>query len=147
MKARHWMPCIITAIGMSATAQEHMVDPNSVRDETPLQRNTYGGLVANQTMTVAGYEFYRYFTAAWRDKEGSERYMLSVHEQPSARFGSRIWIELSNRRIFQANLPPARASLRPLGEHAAALAYAAAVDAEVEQALYRNPDLAQDELH
>lgn len=131
----------------SAQAETSVADDSALREEMPLRTPAYGGLVANQTMTVAGYEFYRHFVAAWRDKEGSERYTLSVHEQPSARFGSRIWIELSHRRIFQTNLPPTRSTLQPMSEYAAELAYNTAMEAEVEHALFRDPDLAADELH
>lgn len=147
MKVRNLLPYAVALCCVSAYAGTSALDDSVLGEEKPLQAPAYGGLVANQTMTVAGYEFYRYFVAAWRDKEGSDRYTLSVHEQPSARFGSRIWIELSHRRIFQTNLPSTRSSLQPLGEYAAELAYNTAMEAEVEHALFRDPDLAPDELH
>lgn len=146
MTVRHLVPCMMIAICVSATAQEHSVDPTSVLNETPLQRHAYGGLVTNQTMTVAGYEFYRYFAAAWREKDTGERYSLSIHERPSARYGTKVWVEFRNRRIFQASLPTSRSAIRSISEQAAGISYETIVDMDVHQALFRNPDLAMDEL-
>ena len=146
MKFKYLLPCALGAACLVSYATESMSGEEGTHDDKPLHVHAYGGLVANQTMTVAGYDFYRYFVAAWNDKNGSDRYSLSVHEQPTARFGSRIWVEFSHRRVFQANLPPTRASLRPLGEQAAEAAYATVVDDEVNRALFRDPDLASDEL-
>jgi curli production assembly/transport component CsgE len=30
----------------------------------------------------------------------SERYIVSIHERPSARYGSLIWVEYEQRRVF-----------------------------------------------
>lgn len=146
MKYRHLLPCLMGALCVVVHAEEKAIGDAMASEEKPLHRDTYGGLVANQTMTVAGQDFYRHFVTAWRDKAGSERYTISIHEQPSARFGGRIWVEFAHRRIFQASLPPARASIRPLSEQAVEITYEAVIDAQVQQALFRNPDMAADEL-
>jgi curli production assembly/transport component CsgE len=107
---------------------------------------SYGGIVVNQTVTVAGQEFFQCFVAAWRDRDSSERYAISVTERPSARWGSQIWIEFAQRRIFQAPLPTARAGIRALSEQATEVVTQMVADMEVERLLFREPDLGRDEL-
>lgn len=106
----------------------------------------YGGVVANQTITVAGQDFFQYFVSAWRDRDMSERFVVSVHERPSARWGSQIWIEYGQRRVFQASLPAGRAGIKALSEQAAEAAYQKVADAEVERLLFRDPDMGSDEI-
>lgn len=106
----------------------------------------YAGVVLNQTITLVGQDFYQYFVAAWRDKPLSERYVLSVHERPSARLGSQIWVEYANRRVFQTFLPPARVRAKDAGLDAVEVAYQNIVDADVINLLFRDPDLGPDEL-
>ncbi|WP_162256871.1 CsgE family curli-type amyloid fiber assembly protein [Noviherbaspirillum sp. Root189] len=107
---------------------------------------TYGGIVVNQTVTVAGQEFFQCFVAAWRDRDLSERYAISVMERPSARWGSQIWIEFARRRVFQAPLPTARVGIRALSEQATEVVAQMVADMEVERLLFREPDLGPDEL-
>jgi len=104
------------------------------------------GVVVNQTLTMVGQDFYQFFVAAWRDKPLSERYSVSVHERPSARLGSQVWVEYANRRMFQTFLPPARARLRQAGEEAVEVVYQSIVEADVLNLLFRDPDLGPDEL-
>jgi curli production assembly/transport component CsgE len=106
----------------------------------------YAGLVANQTVTVAGQEFCAWFMTFWRDQDISDRYALSVHERPSARWGSQVWIVLGQRRIFQATLPPSRAALKAVGEQAAEAAYRNVVEAEAQRLLFSDADIGRDEL-
>lgn len=109
-------------------------------------KESYGGLVANQTVTVAGQDFFQYFVSAWRDRDLSERYAISVHERPSARWGTQVWIEYAQRRIFQASLPTARSGVRELGEQAVEEVYQKIADTEVERLLFRDVDLGPDEM-
>jgi len=104
------------------------------------------GAVVNQTLTMVGQDFYQSFVTAWRDKPLSERYSVSVHERPSARLGSQVWVEYANRRVFQTFLPPARARLRQAGEEAVEVVYQNIVEADVLNLLFRDPDLGPDEL-
>jgi curli production assembly/transport component CsgE len=97
-------------------------------------------------VTVAGHEFCKYFLAEWRDKPGSDRYTLAIRERPSARWGSQVWVEFAQRRVYQVQLPPARAELRALAESAAENAYQAIVDIERQQRLLSDADLAPDEF-
>lgn len=105
-----------------------------------------GGFVINQTVTVAGHDFYQHFALGWRERELGERFMVSVHEQPSARWGSRVWIEYAQRRVFQASLPPSRAAIRSISSQAVKITEQRIADTEAERLLFRDPDLATDEL-
>jgi curli production assembly/transport component CsgE len=106
----------------------------------------FTGIVTNQTITVAGREFYRDFVAAWRDKELSDRYTLSIHERPSARLGSQVWIEFAQRRVFQTTLPFSRALIRGVSENAVETTYQNIVEADIQRLLFRGGDLAADEI-
>ncbi|WP_158597936.1 CsgE family curli-type amyloid fiber assembly protein [Noviherbaspirillum saxi] len=108
--------------------------------------DSFGGVVVNQAVTVAGQEFFQYFVANWRDRDLSERYAISITERPSARWGSQVWIEFRQRRIFQAPLPTARAGIKALSEQATEAVYQMVADTEVERLLFREPDLGPDEL-
>lgn len=103
------------------------------------------GIVTNQAITVAGYEFFNYFMAAWRDKPDSDRYTLAIRERPSARLGSQVRIEFARRPIYQTRLPPSRAALKSLGEEAAEATYQAVL-ADAQRVLVDDVDLARDEF-
>src|SRR3546814_10489266 len=63
-----------------------------------------GGIVVNRTVTVLGNDFYQYFAAYWREKDISSTFTISVHERPSARFGSEIWVQFRQKRMFHTFL-------------------------------------------
>lgn len=131
-----------------AQGQSQSTDPSEALDKAnqSLHADTDSGVVTNQAVTVAGQDFYQYFVSAWRDKEGSERYMLSIHERPSARWGSEIWIEFAQRRVFRTYLPPARAAIKPISEEAADITYQAVLQADVQRQLIHDADLGRDEF-
>lgn len=104
------------------------------------------GIVTSQAITVAGHEFCRYFTAEWLDKPGSGRYTIAIRERPSARWGSQVWVEFGQRRVYQVQLPPARAELKALGESAAEDVYQAILNIERQRRLIHDADLAPDEF-
>jgi curli production assembly/transport component CsgE len=115
-------------------------------DDSGILPESYAGVVTNQTVTVAGQEFYQNFITAWRDKELSDRYTLSIHERPSARWGSQLWIEFAQRRVFQTNLSTSRSAIKTASERAVEIAYQNIVDADVQRLLFREIDLAVDEF-
>lgn len=119
---------------------------DGIRHERRSLEEQYAGIVANQTVTVAGHDFYRYFVASWRDRELSERYAISIHERPSARSGTQVWIEYAQRRVFHAALPAGRASIRLLSEQAVEMALQKVAEIEVERLLFREADIGADEI-
>lgn len=104
------------------------------------------GIVTSQAITVAGHEFCRYFIATWLDQPGSDHYTIAIRERPSARWGSQVWVEFGQQRVYQVQLPPARAELQALGDGTARNVYQAILDIERRRRLIRDPDLAPDEF-
>jgi curli production assembly/transport component CsgE len=124
-----------------------VAEPSATIGAQPrMQQELYGGIVINQTVTVAGQDFYQYFVASWRDKPNSERYSVSVHERPSARWGTQVWVEYQRKPVFRALLPTMRASVPSISARAVEISYQKIMDADVQRLLYRDQDLGPDEI-
>lgn len=137
--ARTLLVACFLLVGVTGSAQVTGTHELSLQER-------YDGVVVNQTITVAGQDFYRHFVTAWRDSDMHDRYALAIRERPSARWGSQVWIEYAQRRIYQANLPTSRAAIRALGEQAAETAYQRIVETDVQRLLVRDADLGPDEF-
>ncbi len=105
-----------------------------------------GGVAIDQTITVNGQLYYRYFSSFWRDKEAADRFVISVHEKPSARWGSSIFVEYRQQRIHQARLPNASGRIEAVAREAAEQCYQNLLDTEASRLLFREADLGPDEL-
>ncbi|MER1968148.1 curli production assembly/transport protein CsgE [Castellaniella sp. GW247-6E4] len=105
-----------------------------------------GGIVTNRSITVLGNDFYQEFSSYWRDKDLSSRISLAIYERPTARFGSEIWIDFGQRRVFHAFLPPARAATRSISKQAVEIVYREIADIEAERLLFNSPDLGREEM-
>lgn len=104
------------------------------------------GVVVNRTVTVLGKDFYQHFSTLWRQRPESARYSVSIHERPSARFGSEIWVQYRQQPMFHAFLPPARAATREVSEAAVEHVLKNVSRQELERLTTRNPDLGPEEL-
>ena len=104
------------------------------------------GVVVNRTVTVLGKEFYRHFSTLWRNSTQSNRYSISIHERPSARFGSEVWILYRQQRIFHTFLPPARPATREVSEYAVEFVLENLARRELERFTAPDPDLGPEEL-
>lgn len=109
--------------------------------------DTLGGTVTTDTVTLAGQDFYTWFAQAWSAIPLSDRYIVSVHERPSARYGSLVWVEYGERRVFQAFLPIARANVKPVADGAAQIAFQNVMQADLTRLLFRDADMASDEIY
>jgi curli production assembly/transport component CsgE len=118
----------------------------SSRTTRKVQRDPYAGVVLNQTITVAGQHFYQWFVTYWRDREISDRFAISIHERPSARWGTQVWIEYAQKPVFQAALPSSIANIKALSEQAAEIAQQKVVDVEVDRLLFREWEFGPDEI-
>ena len=105
-----------------------------------------GGVVVNRTVTVLGKDFYRYFANYWRYTDQAGRYSISIHERPTARFGSEIWVLYRQQRIFHTFLPPARAATRELSQLAVEQVRERIAQRELERFTAPDPDLGSEEL-
>ncbi|WP_322015045.1 CsgE family curli-type amyloid fiber assembly protein [Paraburkholderia sp. J12] len=105
-----------------------------------------GGIVSNEVVTMIGQNFYNYFASLWRDYPLAERYNISIHERPDARWGSLVWVEYEHRRLFEAFLSPARSDIKQAAGRAAAEAYQSVVRVDIDRLLFRDQDLGPDEM-
>jgi curli production assembly/transport component CsgE len=117
-----------------------------VAGQKPLD-DALGGVVTTDTVTLAGQDFYTWFAQAWSAIPLSDRYVVSVHERPSARYGSLVWVEYGQRRVFQAFLPIARANVKPVADGAAQIAFQNVMQADLTRLLFRDADMASDEIY
>ncbi|EKS70933.1 MULTISPECIES: CsgE family curli-type amyloid fiber assembly protein [Caballeronia] len=127
---------------LAGTARSRTVD---IEGKQALD-DTLGGVVTTDTVTLAGQDFYTWFAQAWGAIPLSERYIVSVHERPSPRYGSLVWVEYGQRRVFQAFLPIARSNVKPIAEGAAQIAFQNVMQADLTRLLFRDADMAMDEL-
>lgn len=104
------------------------------------------GVVVNRTVTVLGKEFYRHFSIVWRHSPQSNRYSISIHERPSARFGSEVWILYRQQRVFHTFLPPARPATKEVSEYAVEYVLETLARRELERFTAPDPDLGPEEL-
>ncbi|QCP52681.1 hypothetical protein FAZ95_26395 [Trinickia violacea] len=116
-----------------------------VGDKRALQE-TLAGIVTDQVVTLIGQNFYGYFVAAWRELPLASRYNISIHEKPSARWGSLVWVEFEHRHLFEAFLSPTRSNIKLAAERAANVAYQNMVRTDIERLLFRDQDLGPDEM-
>lgn len=133
----------IAAYAASAQLDSDLLDhkpQKSVLDD-PL-----GGIVVNRTVTVLGNDFYQYFARSWRNMDGDQRYTISVHERPSARWGSEIWIQYRQQRVFHMFLSPARQAAKKISEQAAEIVYENVVNSDIQRLLVQSKDLGEEEL-
>lgn len=117
-----------------------------VRKAKSIFDDPLAGVVVNRCITVLGQDFYRHFTARWREKDPDNRYTISVYERPSARFGSEIWVQFRQKRVFHIFLPPARAATKKISATAVEIAYQNIADSEVERLTIKSPDLGPEEM-
>lgn len=135
------------SLSAQATGVDDAISARQVPAYAPLiASEPLRGVLVNQTMTVAGQEFFRSFAAGWRDLPVSQRYTVSIHERPSARQGTRIWVAFERETMFQAFLPPGRDQVLALSEQAVAMVGASIMDTDINRALFRDADLAADEI-
>lgn len=121
-------------------------DPGVISAPLPLVQEAEGGWPTDRTITVAGHDFFSAFAALWHDKPLSERYPIVVRELPSASRGTQVLIEYGQERVFQAVLPASRTKVPALAARAVELCYQNVIDSETRRLLFREADLAPDEI-
>lgn len=140
---------IQASIGIASDSKSTPLEESrntSANSNQQSSNDQFGGVVVDQTVTGFGRTFFKNFVALWRDQPLNDRYSISIHEGATARFGSRVWVEYSQRRIFQAFLPPSNTAIRVTSEKAVALVYSNIVNADVERLLFRDVDIGRDEF-
>ena len=143
--AKNPLSASTTPQGKSSNTPMRGDNPPAIVDKRPLD-DAVRGIVTNEVVTLVGQDFYNSFVSAWRDVPLSDRYNVSIYERPSARWGSLVWVEFEHRRLFEAFLPPTRTNVRSIGERAANTTYDNLVQADLDRLLFKDQDLASDEM-
>ena len=145
---KHCQAALLALSWVAAYAASAQLDSDLLhsKPEKSVLDDPLGGIVVNRTVTVLGNDFYRYFARAWREKDGDHRYSISVYERPSARWGSEIWVQYRQERVFHMFLSPARQAAEEIGEQAAELVYENVVNSDIQRMLVQSQDLGEEEL-
>lgn len=114
--------------------------------EAQAEKDLIDGLIINRTITTLGWNFYRAFTAVWTAKYSKEHFSLVIYERPTARWGSEIWINYGQTRVFHSFLPPARSQTELISRAAVEAVYKSATEIKIQRALYADNDLAPEEM-
>lgn len=122
------------------------IEPQGGKSGVAIEKDLLGGIIVNRTVTVLGWDFYKDFTAIWQALHDKDQFTLSIHERPTARWGSEIWIQYGQQRVFHTFLAPARSASKTVAQEAVQMVYENVVNINVQRALYSDIDLAPPEL-
>lgn len=143
------MTVLVMLVLITGTSNGHAQDENGDKAEPitrSLDRDDITGTVIDQTITVIGHDFYKYFSDKWRDQGETARYNLAIFERPSARWGHLIWIEYNRSMIYRIFSSQRRSGIKGQSE-AAVQAVAERIAAmEVNKLLFADPDVGNDEF-
>lgn len=144
------LPRAIAAVLAGLLAASAVQAQLTRENERPIERaglaNLTGGLVLDSTVTVLGHEFFGAFADAWRELDGDQRYNVTIHEVPTARFGSTIRVSTQGNTVYQSLLRPNRQAARELAQAVAGDIFQALIRREAEEALFHDADLGPEEL-
>lgn len=59
------------------------------------------GLVLDRTITRFGKDFVFYYSSYWREMPSTENITVVIHEQVYPQAGTRLWVELNDKTIYQ----------------------------------------------
>jgi curli production assembly/transport component CsgE len=106
-----------------------------------------GGVLVDRTITHFGAEFVRQFAAKWRDIRDTAGMQLTIVERPSARYGSVIYVQYRQRAIARVFLYAGRkGAILPLADATVRYVAERTRDEALGRVLFRDPDLAMEEL-
>lgn len=104
------------------------------------------GVLVDRTITMIGKTFYRQFSQLSMESTILSNANLSIHERPSARWGSLVWVSEGNKIIFEATLSPRLSDVDQYAEAAVEQVEQMVIQRKVLDALQQNEDLADEEL-
>ncbi len=109
--------CAALSLGLCvlAHAQEEPLENGKPLEDTTGEAEITG-LVIDRTITRMGRQFYDFFAAYWRANYPDSEATLSIHERPSARWGSQIWVEYRRTEYAKQFVGPTRANQPELPE-------------------------------
>ncbi|KXS38246.1 MAG: curli production assembly/transport component CsgE [Halomonadaceae bacterium T82-2] len=133
------------ATGQQSDAPESADGPATSQTLKPSEPSPLNGLVVDRTITMVGKTFYQQFSQRRLDSVVLNNTNLVIHERPSARWGSLVWVAEGNRILYRATLPPRLSDIDQYAQAAVEQVEDLVLRRKVMQALDRNGDLADDE--
>lgn len=143
MKKAVWSALLlISAIGGGHAESLDKIENNERLKEQAFGENDFPGSLVNQTFSLLGQEFFRYFSGKWLEDHAASKISLAIYERPSARWGSMVWVEHRFSRVFQTFLTPGRSRVKEVAEAAVSGVYQKIVDEELDRSnLFADPDM------
>ena len=129
----------VWAHAQSGADVEALAPPARRSDDAP----EYGGVVTSQVITGLGHFFHAKFTEGWNIRSDVDAYILLVRERPSPRGGSEIQVLYNDQVVYRSYLPRGHAAVAALSESAVEVAYQNVVQANLQNLLFDDPDLAR----
>jgi len=111
-----------------------------------LQEPGISGVLIDRTITMTGKTFFRQFSQLSLERPVIGDVNLTIHERPSARWGSQIWITQGNRVVFEATMPPRLSDIDAYVDVAIEQVEELIIRQTILQALDNDPDLADEEI-
>jgi curli production assembly/transport component CsgE len=135
---------LLTFLRGTVFAQTSSVTPSDLMSVNPYSEGLSGVVVEN-TLTVAGNQFYRLFALAWREKPESEKYSLSVVESRGRQRVSQVTVYYANKSLYSAFLPTKISALQTLVDQSldAVSSRLLALDLEASES---DPDMASNDM-
>ena len=106
---QRWLLCLWLAAAPLLADDEDVNAPlESLQPEQENDRIEIGGLVIDRTFTRFGQGFYHHFSRLREDEDPDGRENLTIHERPTARWGSLVWVTHNRKVLFKTALSPVR---------------------------------------
>jgi curli production assembly/transport component CsgE len=141
------LSCLLL-VASAASAQgidEGGIDRGALEERGLEGLDQASGFIVDRTITNFGAEFVRIFSQTWREQPGTEEFVITIIERPTARFGSLVWVEQNNRPIVRAFLYAGRsAGIRPVATAAAEYVAKKLADDAIASLLLEDPDLSKE---
>lgn len=104
------------------------------------------GLVIDSTVSGIGHEFARSLSLFISSNFTGFDYNLTVHERPSARWGSVVWVTYENKEVFRTVIYPGRRRFGAAIEQAASQISNNVRQQRLQELFSQNLDLAGEEI-
>ena len=113
---------LLLALALPAFAQDEVLEDNTPIEQESLS-DELSGILVDRTMTLAGKNFFQFFSNFWNANYPGSDAIISIHERPSARFGSQIWLEYNGTQYAKQFVGPRQANRTELPEAIAQYMY------------------------
>ncbi|WP_143730726.1 CsgE family curli-type amyloid fiber assembly protein [Microbulbifer sp. GL-2] len=104
------------------------------------------GLVIDNTVSGIGHEFTRSLSIYITSNLTEFDYNLTVHERPSARWGSVVWVTYENKQVFRTVVYPGRRRFGEIVAQAASQINNNVRQQRLQELFSQNLDLAGEEI-